>query len=128
MSSFLTERRETLAHALAGATLSAVGAVESVKTLPAIVLEPSPQWLDAQLSPSGPGRQVVCQLRGRLLVKAAESEGALDALEEEFEGILERLPKHWRFDRAEPPAPLKAGEIDALGVEFFVSFNYSLTP
>jgi len=112
---------------LAGEVLTRADAIEAVKSLPALVVTPSPEWLAASIV-SGPGREVGCQLRATLLVKVAEPAAALEELENELGELLERLPTSWRFDRCDAPYGIRRGEFNALAADLFVSFTYSIRP
>ena len=98
----ITDRRLALAGALVGeADFTVAPNLDAIKALPALVVEPSPaQWLDAS-SDSGPGRMVRYGVTLLVVVNAQEPTGALADLEAGVERVLERLPRVWRFDRAE---------------------------
>jgi hypothetical protein len=129
VSSYLSEERAKLAAALAGADFTTAPNVDAIKALPALVVEASrASWLDGAVE-SGPGRVVRYSIEALVLVNAIEPIGALDDLEDHVELVLGRLPRHWRFDRAEAPVPERppGGEITALRSTLTLSTRYSIT-
>lgn len=126
----LTERRAALADALAGdADFTSAPNLDAIKALPALVVEPAlSSWLDAS-NDSGPGRMIRLGVTVHVVVNAQEPIGALVDLEAAVERVTERLPRSWRFDRAEGPARRTAvgGEITALAAALSVSTRYSIT-
>ena len=126
----ITENRLDLARALAGdADFTIAPDLEAIKALPALVVGPAlANWLDAS-SESGPGRMVRYGITVEVVVNAQEPIGALADLEAAVERALERIPRHWRFDRAEGPRrdEARGGEITALVASLSLSMRYSLT-
>lgn len=131
MSTTLTEQRKLLADALVGdpPDLTTAPNVDAIKALPAVVVEPaSASWIDASTD-SGPGRMIRYGVTAHVVVNAQEPIGALDDLEEIVELVLERVPPHWRIDRAEGPQRIAAsgGELTALSAALSFSMRYSIT-
>jgi hypothetical protein len=127
--SYLGDERAKLVTALAGDEFTTAPNVDAIKALPAIVVEPSrASWLDGAVD-SGPGRVVRFSIEALVVVNAQEPIGALVDLEDHVELVLERLPKAWRFDRAEAPVPERTrnGEIQALRSTLTLSMRYSIT-
>jgi hypothetical protein len=129
-STTITTERLTLETALAGeADFTIAPDLDSIKALPALVVGPAlANWLDAS-SDSGPGRMVRYGVTVEVVVNAQEPIGALADLEAAVERALERIPRHWRFDRAEGPRrdEARGGEITALVAPLSLSMRYSLT-
>jgi hypothetical protein len=126
--SYLGDERVKLIDALAGDEFTTAPNTDAVKALPAIVVEPSrASWLDGAVE-SGPGRVVRYSIEALVVVNAQEPIGALDDLEDHVELVLGRLPKAWRFDRAEAPVPerTRGGEINALRSTLTLSMRYSI--
>jgi hypothetical protein len=127
--SYLTDRREQLVEALAGEDFTRAPNTDAIKALPALVVEPSrASWLDGSVD-SGPGRVVRYSIEVLVVVNAQEPIGALTDLEDHVELVLGRLPKEWRFDRAEAPVPERTsgGEITATRSTLTLSTRYSIT-
>jgi hypothetical protein len=127
--SYLGDQRATLIEALTGEDFTTAPNTDAIKALPAIVVEPSrASWLDGSVE-SGPGRVVRYSIEALVVVNAQEPIGALVDLEDHVELVLERLPKEWRFDRAEAPVSERTrnGEINALRSTLTLSMRYSIT-
>jgi hypothetical protein len=124
---FLTDRRVGLSTALAGADLTEAGALEAVKALPALVVGPGPSYLDGRILPTGPGRTGSMQLRATVVVQAVEPDHGQRGLEDILEAVLDRLPRHWHFDRTDEPYPVRVGELAALAAPCYFStpINYA---
>ena len=126
----ITEYRHALEVALIGpADFTIAPNLDAIKALPALVVEPSiAQWLDGS-SDQGPGRVIRYGVTCSVVVNAQEPIGALDDLEAAVERVLERIPRHWRFDRAEGPrrAAARGGEITALVAPVSLSMRYSIS-
>ena len=125
--SSLTIARTKLAESLALDDLTVAPSLDAIKALPAILVDPSYQWLDGSTD-SGPGRVVHFEIEARVVVNAQEPIGALANLESYVELVLGRIPRHWRFARAEAPSRVQAigGEITALASSLFMSTRYSI--
>jgi hypothetical protein len=126
---YLSEEREKLVAELAGADFTTAPSVDAIKALPALVVEPSrASWIDGAVE-SGPGRVARYSLEALVVVNAQEPIGALADLEDHVELVLDRLPKAWRFDRAEAPVPERTigGEIQAIRSTLTLSMRYSIT-
>jgi hypothetical protein len=127
--SYLGDERAKLIEALAGEDFTRAPNTDAIKALPALVVEPSrASWLDGAVE-SGPGRVVRYSIEALVIVNAQEPIGALDDLEDHVELVLGRLPKSWRFDRAEAPVPERTtgGEITAIRSTLTLSMRYSIT-
>ena len=126
----ITACRLDLEAALAGpADFTIAPDLEAIKALPALVVGPAlANWLDAS-SDSGPGRMVRYGVTVDVVVNLQEPIGALADLEAAVERVLERLPRGWRFDRAEGPRrdAARGGEITALIAALSLSMRYSLS-
>jgi hypothetical protein len=128
--SSLSDERRALVEALAGdpADFTTAPNLDAVKALPALVVEPAPaSWIDGA-SESGPGRMVRATLSVHVVVNGQEPIGALGDLEECVERVLTRIPRSWRFDRAEGPQRVAAsgGELTALSAALSLSMRYSI--
>jgi hypothetical protein len=117
-----------LIEALAGEDFTTAPTFDAIKALPALLVEPANQWLDGT-SESGPGRVVRYDVECRVVVNNPEPIGGLADLEDHVELVLGRLPRSWRFTRAEAPVRVQAsgGELVALSSLLILSMRYSIT-
>ena len=126
--SSLRENRAELVAALAGEDFTTAPTLDAIKALPALLVEPANQWLDGTTD-SGPGRVVRYDVECRVVVNNPEPIGGLADLEDHVELVLGRIPRSWRFVRAEAPVRVQAsgGELVALSSLLFLSMRYSIT-
>ena len=125
----ITDERLGLVAILAGDDFTTAPNLDAIKALPTLIVEPAASsWLDAS-SDSGPGRMIRYGVTVHVVVNAQEPIGALAGIEDHVERVLDRLPRGWRFDRAEGPTRVAAsgGEVTALTAALSLSMRYSLT-
>lgn len=127
-ASSIRASRSALVEALVGDEFTSAPSLDAIKALPALLVEPANQWLDGTTE-SGPGRVVRYDVECRVVVNNQEPIGGLADIEDHVELVLGRLPRSWRFVRAEAPVRVQAsgGELVALSSLLILSMRYSIT-
>ena len=119
--SYLTDQREALAVALAGDSLTVAPTLDTMGALPALVVRPAVAWLTFDASGGGPASVGVLEMTAVVVTTGADPAAAWAAMEQELDGVLERLPPHWRPLSVAGPAPLMWGAVAAWFSEVTVS-------